>query len=547
MQENILTALINRRYHTTTVLGLSTLVFLLIMLLSCAQQSNRGPQGGPRDTTPPGIDSSRSTPNMQTRFSERKIELVFDEWIQTRNLVSKILISPPLQFLPRIQSRGKKITIEFNEEEVLKENATYIFNLGDAVSDFREGNKIDNFSFVFSTGDVIDSLSFSGTVVDAFTGKPIKDVYVMLYDITEDSIVYKQKPFYFVNTDKDGVFNFRNIRSDTFKLFALKDGNLNYTYDVGIEEAGFIDSLIYLTDTFDSIFRIELFKEEVPVQFSKIVSSNNGRIKLLFKNELKEKPEYTIEPALDIPYEEIVKDTFVLWYRDTMPLTLYVQEDTLTLSLSLNDEYTSRPIALARKILGSPTLSPRDSLTLKFTTPLSEIFIDSVMITDSSGTLKIIQAFVSDKTLKITGNWKNDSLLNVLIKPSGIRDIHGRVNDTLALSFKTAPIEKYGDVIFTIEAMDSNYNYVIDLLKGSEIISKRIVSNIDSTTITYNTLSPGQYSIVVLEDKNGDGRWNAGNYNAKSQSERMSTITLDALRENWELLARYNWKTKSKE
>ena len=66
-------------------------------------------------------------------------------------------------------SRFMTRIIEFNEKEVLKDDATYIFNLGDAVSDFREGNKVDNLSFVFSTGDVIDSLGFSGSVVDAFT------------------------------------------------------------------------------------------------------------------------------------------------------------------------------------------------------------------------------------------------------------------------------------------------------------------------------------------------------------------------------------------
>ena len=537
----------NRPAHTDIRLGMSTLIFALIILTSCAQQTNRGPQGGPKDSAPPKIDTLKSTPNYQTRFSDRKIDLVFDEWIQTRNLISKIIISPPLKFLPRIQSRGKKVSIEFNEEEILKEDATYIFNLGDAVSDFREGNKVDNLTFVFSTGDVIDSLGFSGKVIDAFTGKPVQDVYVMLYDVIQDSVVYKEKPFYFVNSNKDGEFTFQNIRADTFKLFALKDGNLNYTYDKGIEQAGFAESLIFLDETFDSTFTIEVFTEKVENEFSKLISSKDGRIKLVFKNELNVVPEYTFSPELDIALEEMVKDTLVLWFRDTLSTTLYVGEDTIAPILEINDSYRSRKIALARRSLGTITLSPKDSLLLRFTTPLESVIEDSISVTDTLGISIPFVKIIDNKILKISGRWQGDSIVNLLVKPGAISDIHGRSNDSISITFRSAPLEKYGDIIFTIEELDTNFNYVIELKKGTETVSKKLLSGVSSETTTFNTLLPGDYFIIILEDRNGDARWTPGSYDEKRQSERMVTINLDALRENWELQATYNWKTKSQE
>jgi hypothetical protein len=523
------------------------LIFFSMVIISCAKQSLAGPKGGPKDETPPAIDTIKSTPNYQTRFTDRKIELVFDEWIQSRSLISKLLISPPLKFLPKLQTRGKKVTIEFNEEEVLKENATYIFNLGDAISDFREGNKVENLNFVFSTGDVIDSLGFSGTVVDALSGKPVQDIYVMMYDDLTDSVVYKEKPFYFVKTNKEGKYTFQNIRADTFKLLALKDGNLNYTYDKGLEQVGFIDSLIHLTDSVTFTIDLEVFVEEKPPQFSRLSSAQNGKINLAFKDILMEYPEFRLNPEVEMAYRELKKDTLVLYTLDTSAFTLYIQDDTLNLDMYISDAFKETRLKLEGQPPGKPTLSPRDSLKLTFDTPITTINIDSIYIYDTSSINKTINTFISGKKLSVTGNWKSDSLLTVLIKPNSVKDIYGRGNDSITFSFLTAPIEKYGDVIFELVGLDSSQSYVVKLMKGQDELRRNIVMDTDSTSMMFNTLVPGEYSITVLEDKNRNGRWSPGSYDLKQQAEDIVTITLEALRENWELQARYHWKNKTKE
>ncbi|NNF36800.1 MAG: hypothetical protein HKN68_22045, partial [Saprospiraceae bacterium] len=59
--------------YTNKILAASIALLIIVMwLASCAQQSTRGPRGGPRDETPPSIDTVKSTPNLQTNFSERK-------------------------------------------------------------------------------------------------------------------------------------------------------------------------------------------------------------------------------------------------------------------------------------------------------------------------------------------------------------------------------------------------------------------------------------------------------------------------------------------
>ena len=52
---------------------------------------------------------------------------------------------------------SKFITIKIND--TLQPNTTYSFNFGQSIADNNEGNPFNQFKYVFSTGDHIDSLS----------------------------------------------------------------------------------------------------------------------------------------------------------------------------------------------------------------------------------------------------------------------------------------------------------------------------------------------------------------------------------------------------
>jgi hypothetical protein len=51
-------------------------------------------------------------------------------------------------------------------------------NFGKAIEDLTEGNPLVNFSYVFSTGDFVDTLYIAGKVMNAAEQKPEKDVKV---------------------------------------------------------------------------------------------------------------------------------------------------------------------------------------------------------------------------------------------------------------------------------------------------------------------------------------------------------------------------------
>jgi len=217
---------------------------VVFFLVQCAQPGSPG--GGPKDTQPPQI--IRYTPdNFSTRFSDNKFKIDFDEFIALDNINQKLLISPPMDKLPDFKVKGKSLLVKFNEG--LKENTTYTLFFGDAIVDITEKNSLLENSYVFSTGDKVDSMSMSGTVIQAIDLQPAEDVFVMLYKnnndtLPVDSLPLVVKPFYLSKTNEKGKFTFNGLADEEYFIFALRDMNSNHIFDQPSEEIAFLDTLV---------------------------------------------------------------------------------------------------------------------------------------------------------------------------------------------------------------------------------------------------------------------------------------------------------------
>lgn len=254
--------------------------FAACSLFACARQGS--PTGGPKDTDPPKVDTTSSTRNFSTRFSERRIELAFNEWVTLSDVGTQVVISPPLAKRPEITLKGKKVIVELDEKDTLRDNTTYTINFGTAVKDLHEGNPAKDLRFVFSTGDFLDSLTIRGIVSDAFTGEPIDNVSVMLYDNLSDSVVRKEKPYYFARTDKSGQYNIQNVRAGAFKVAAIEDASGDLKWDGQNERIGFPDSLLHLNDSTSGLLNFRLFRSQPKFRLFDSKTLRYGLVKLAF-------------------------------------------------------------------------------------------------------------------------------------------------------------------------------------------------------------------------------------------------------------------------
>jgi len=155
-----------------------------VFLFSCANQV--APTGGAKDVTPP--KTLKLIPqNYSTNFKGHDIIINFDEYVQLKDISTQLIVSPPLKYPVKTKIRKKSLMIHL--EDTLQQNATYTMNFGNAISDIHEGNVLENFQYVFSTGDVIDSLIISGKIERAFDKKTEKGIYAMLYYVIDTAKV----------------------------------------------------------------------------------------------------------------------------------------------------------------------------------------------------------------------------------------------------------------------------------------------------------------------------------------------------------------------
>lgn len=517
------------------------------LLSACANVTSV--PGGPEDTEPPRVVQEKSTPNFQTNFEKQRIELTFDEWVELQDVFNQVVVSPPLENRLGVRLKGKRLIIDFAEEEILRPDATYTINFGEAVRDFNESNPAEDLRFVFSTGEELDSLSVSGQVVDAATGEPVEKALVLLYDQLSDTILRAERPFYFSRTNAQGRFSIQNIREDTFRVFALLDNNFNYRYDLPQESLAFLDTPIVVTDSTPAQLELRLFKEDPLPRVLEANPSAAGRFRILLNR-----------PAADLEWRATeqgqtwraaaLADSLLLWHRaaDTLrwPLFLSFEDeviDTVEVS-SAPVEEGATPLAKSGDNLRSGKLPPGDTLSLSFRHPLSEVDTSRMLLLQDS--VAITPLFTG-----IAGAYEQEFLLvhrqvdtasyDLLLLPGALTDFFGQPNDTLQLSYGILPPDKLTRLTIALDSFPTGA-YVLQLYQGENLSTqKEWRAETGNGEVLFADLSPGDYRLRIVVDRNGNGRWDPGRLDDGRQPETFLDVTLDKLRANWELVKEISW------
>lgn len=178
------------------------------------------PSGGPKDSLPPRL--IRASPrDSALNFKGNNLTLTFDEYIDLQNVQKELIISPVQERNPIVNHKLKTIMIKLID--TLEENVTYSFNFGEAIKDINEGNILKKFNYFFSTGPYLDTLTITGKVIIAETGKVDSTLLVMLHKTENDSVVINSKPRYITRVNNKGEFKFSNLPEGIFYLYAIKD------------------------------------------------------------------------------------------------------------------------------------------------------------------------------------------------------------------------------------------------------------------------------------------------------------------------------------
>ncbi|MEP6594552.1 MAG: Ig-like domain-containing domain [Ginsengibacter sp.] len=361
-------------------LAIISIIEIQVHISGCAQIIS--PTGGKRDSIPPVLLFA-NPPNGTTNFKGNRITLNFDEYIVIDQLRENLLVSPTPKNEPYVDFKLKTATIKLRD--TLQPNTTYTIDLGNALRDNNEGNIFRKFSYVFSTGSIIDSLKFRGKVLIAETGKPDSTLQAYLYNNLDDSAVQKQKPRYIAKLDSAGIFSFKNLAAGVYNVYALKDGDGGKTYNSPVEMFAFADSVVNINANAPTVNLFAYTEEKEKPRVSK---STTPEKKLKYSTKIPaEKQDILNDLIIEFnnplkifdPQKILLTDTLNNSHKDVV-VTIDSTSKKITVKNKWLSDSTYRLILLKDAVTDSTGLTLAKSDTIRFKTR-SETDYGSIKIT----------------------------------------------------------------------------------------------------------------------------------------------------------------------
>ena len=525
-------------------------LFLIIILISlsfsrCANMQT--PMGGPKDSIPP-IVLSESPKNYTRNFKEKDIIIQFDEYIKLNNYQKEFSISPDVDKQPNYKIKKKNLIITLPDS--LEKNTTYTINFGKGLVDFNESNPIINYNYVFATGPELDSLSISGSILNAntktFDPKLDLSTRVLLIPTRQDSIFGKKKANIFTSVDSTGNFIFKNLREDTYRIYALKEENNDRIYNNPDELIGFIkDSIILKQDIKDikieyskgkpQIFRVTEKKiqkdSRISLKFNQPLDSPNVRI--IFPENIQKDAYYKYAEYKDSIYTFLPKVDF-----DSIKFEISDKNkilDTTIIRRSKSDKYQREVIPILN-VTNKVEKVNHIKITSDF--PIASIDKEKLILkedTISRRNFQLQKDSIDSNLYHLRFNWKAKKNYELIIEEKAIKSIFDDTNKEFKTVFTLDETDNFGDIKFLINNLDSNTNYIVQLMddKKDKIIDTKYITN--KNEIKYSKFPGGKYILRIIKDINKNGRWDGSDVFKRIQAEPIWYLDKPfTIRANWE-------------
>jgi uncharacterized protein (DUF2141 family) len=515
--------------------------FLALILPSCA--SRVAPSGGAPDKSPPKI-ASVNPASGSTQFSSDRLEVTFDEFIALKDGGSGILISPPLKTPPEAILKGKTLQLRFKENFL--ENTTYTLTLGPSVTDITESNPLEETQLVFSTGPQLDTLKFTGRVENAYTNLAPKSAVVALYEAFHDSVPQNQLPRYFARTTASGSFTINNVKAGKYRMLAFEDANSDMKLSLPDETVAFAADTIRIDSGTLSNGTLRLFKNKPNRQ--RLVRSKfdaPGRITLKYAFA-PEKLEFESVGSTDIAKllntSNSQSDSITLWYNakgiDSLKFIAKafsgdsLHRDTVSFATKKSGSIAGK--GKNKKTAAADTsiqitlnafqnkLVAGDSLKLRFSAPLADTVVGKIVCIYNNDTLRLSPIVdQGEKMQRVYVLPKPNQNFTLKIERGIFTDIFGRGCDSLRQSISYYTEDDLGnlDFIFRNDSVNGFVGVFQLLDKGGTVLKSQKVSTTE--TLQFKSLSPGEYSVCLIGDNDGNTQWTSGDFATRKQPERM--------------------------
>lgn len=441
----------------------------------------------------------------------------------------------------------------------LRANTTYTVNLGSAVKDITEGNAILDYQYVFGTGAAIDSFRIAGKLSNALDGKTKANVLVMLYRDADDSAVAKRRPDYNARTDSSGFFILNHLAEGNYKLFALDDQDFNMMYNQPGETVAFFDSNIFIHDTI-GYYKLSMFRQEAEKQsVLSAYSRQQGKAVIAFAKRTEHLRVNAFDTALKVITEtNATLDTITCWVNDVQSdsIAFVLHDDHFddTVKVRMKVAETKKKVsapkfsvtALSQSSKGVAQLRNGEPLILNFSSPLVEVNEKRKIILSHDSSKKepditptvFLDSISGRKKVMINYPFKAERRYLLLIPDSSFKDLFGIYNDTTKIYVQILEEEELGNLIIHLSFADSlssaPFYYEVRNKDGTVLSKKTIKAR--GNILRFEGLTPMNYSLRLIEDRNNNFEWDSGNYWQHLQPEKIFIYnSVINIRANWDV------------
>jgi uncharacterized protein (DUF2141 family) len=543
----------------------------VILAGSCAKISS--PTGGPKDKEPPEIVISEPK-NGQTNFKGKKISITFNEFVKLDKINEKFMVSPPMNKKPKISIRGKSVIIEYEED--LKDSTTYTFYFQDAIQDLNESNPLDNFQFVISTGNVLDSLSVTGNVYSSYSLDPPAETLILLYKNQSDSAVIKSLPDYITKATKTGYFRINNIREGQYRLYALKDNDNSKNFNLPDEEFAFLDTLVKVSaeknyippvhDTIAAKIRVKKTADTVMITGDYKLILFKPAKKAHYLADSKRSSQYKFQYILSLPpdsarfdisitgagkgayYTERSSegDTILVWLTDSSlysqpqiesivdyPFTdslgrIIIKQDTIPMRYlaprSPRGKAKVTPLKVTSSFSGG-ALKPGQAILFTSNSPFQAPDTSKIRIYElkEKDRVPVPYMFRRDTSnscrLFLTAKLLQKKNYLFIADSAAFGNIYGEKSDSTGSRFIVRDDETFSKLKLNINNFEGKR--IIQLLNEQDKVLREKTAEKDGS-LEFTMLDKGKYRLRVIYDINGDGKWTTGDFLSGREPEPVS-------------------------
>lgn len=388
----------------------------------------------------------------------------------------------------------------------------HIFALKDLDRDYKFGNPTEDIAF-------LDSI-----IVPSIGSREAADtVYNDLNEI--DTIMRATRPAYFpndillsmFNEDRKSQYLANNLRVDSTRIsltFAAASDTLPSLSIVGrndvpdqwytLERSQTNDTLIYWIRPphLVSADTLMVATTYLRTDTASNLSWGTDTLKFTFQRQKAKKKKKNEETD---SLEQIR-------FMELHPLVNGTQEVYAPLLLQTGtpiERYSREAFHLQRKLQNDTIFYPAE--------------IKSIALRDST---------LSRRDLMLKVDWEPGAAYTLAVDSLAMTDIYGLQTKPLKVDFNVRKMEEYGNIVFNIPAVRDSA--IVELLDGTEKIVLR--APVKSHRAELLNLLPGKYYARLFIDRNGNGKYDTGNYDMHLQPEE--TVYYPGainLKKNWDV------------